>query len=433
MDLPHRHGTRRRPRARARMTTTIVPATVTPDDDRARAAGALYRALHAAPELSGRERETAAMCAAELRAAGAHVLERVGGHGVVGVLRNGDGPVVALRAELAALAVAEATGLPYASNRRTTLGGRQVGVSHACGHDVHLAAVLTAVHQLAESRRAWQGTVVAVLQPAAETGHGAAAMLADGLADRVPAPDVLLAQHVSPDPLGAVTIGAAAMLSSSIALEVTLHGTGGHVAFPGGSVDTVAVLLDVLAAAGDLAGEAGVELTVSAVHGGASHNTLPHVVHAELALRGADARVLDVIADEVCALARHVADRSGCPRPADVERIASFGDVRNDADAARRVHRALVGRRMPTYPLTAPSPASDDVGALAHGLGCPLVYWFLGSTDPHVLEAAAGTRSASGMPSSAPPTNHAPDFAPHPDTVVHAARTLLVAAGAWLT
>ncbi len=415
------------------MTTTTVPEPQTLDDDRARAAQDLYRALHAAPELSGRERETAALGAAHLRAAGADVSERVGGHGVVGVLRNGAGPVVALRAELDALPVTEATGLPYASSRRTTLGGRQVGVSHACGHDVHLAAALSAVDQLATTHDAWSGTLVVLLQADSETGRGAAAMLADGLAARVPAPDVLLAQHVNPDPLGTVTFGATAMLSSSVALAVTLHGTGGHVALPGGGVDTVAVLLDVLAAAGDLAAEAGVELTVSAVHGGASHNTLPHVVHAELTLRGADERVLDVIADEVSALARHVADRSRCPRPAEVSRVASFGDVRNDPDAARRVHRAFVGRRMPTYPLTAPSPASDDVGALAHGLGCPLVYWFLGSADPALLLAAPSSPlGASGQP-AAPPTNHAPDFAPHPQTVEHATRALLVAAGAWLT
>lgn len=413
------------------MTTTAVPDLETLDDDRARTARELYRALHAAPELSARERETAATCAAALTAAGADVTERVGGHGVVGVLRNGAGPVVALRAELDALPVTEATGLPYASSRRTTLGGRQVGVSHACGHDVHVAAVLTAADQLAAMRDAWSGTLVVLLQPEAETGRGAAAMLADDLAAHVPTPDVLLAQHVHPGPLGTVTLGAGAMLSSSVALEVTLHGTGGHVALPGGSVDTVAVLLDVLAAAGDLAAEAGVDLTVSAVHGGASHNTLPHVVHAELTLRGADRRVLDVVADEVSALARHVAERSGCPRPAEVERVASYGEVRNDPDAARRVHRALVGRRVPTYPLTAPSPASDDVGALADGLGCPLVYWFLGVTDPELL--LAGSPGTAAPPALVgPAVIHAPEFAPHPDTVGHATRALLVAAGAWL-
>ena len=272
----------------------------------------------------------------------------------------------------------------------------------------------------------------AVLQPEAETGRGADAMLADGLARHVPTPDVLLAQHVRPEPLGSVVLGATTMLSSSVALAVTLHGTGGHVALTDRSIDTVAVLLDVLAAAGDLAAEAGVELTVSAVHGGASHHTLPHVVHADLTLRGADERVLDVVVHEVSALAKHVAARSGCPRPAQVERIASFGDVRNDPDAARRVHRAFVGRRMPTYPLTVPSPASDDVGRLAHGLRCPLVYWFLGATDPDLLaEGVGGPFGGEPERSPAPPANHAPDFAPHARTVVHATEAMLVAAGAW--
>ncbi|WP_444663879.1 M20/M25/M40 family metallo-hydrolase [Cellulomonas sp. CW35] len=412
------------------MTTTTAPDLATLSDDRAEHARELYRSLHAAPELSGRERETSARALAHLRAAGAGVRARVGGHGVVGVLRNGEGPVVAVRAELDALAVLESTGLPYASSRRTTLGGRQVGVSHACGHDVHVAALLTAVEHLAAARDAWAGTLVAILEPDEESGRGAAAMLADGLARTVPRPDVLLAQHVSPDPLGAVTIGAGAVLSSSVALALTLHGTGGHVAFADDGVDTVAVLLDVLAAAGDLAREAGAELTVSAVHGGASHNTLPHVVRADLVLRGADAHVLGVVADEVGVLARHLADRAGCPRPAEVERVASFGDVRNEPRAAQRVHRALVGRRVPTYVLTRPSPASDDVGALARGLRCPLVYWFLGVSDPALVAEAALDPRASAAP--ALPGNHAPDFAPHPDAVVHATRALLVAAGAWL-
>jgi hippurate hydrolase len=414
------------------VTTTTAPVRTTPGDDRAEAARSLYRELHATPELSGRERETAARAAAHLRVSGALVRERVGGHGVVGVLRNGDGPVVALRAELDGLAVGESSGLPYASSRRTTLGGRQVGVSHACGHDVHIAALLTAVDRLAATRDAWSGTVVALLQPDEESGRGAAAMLADGLAGLVPVPDVLLAQHVSPHPLGAVTFGGATMLSSSVALAVTLHGTGGHVAFSGTGVDTVAVLMDVLVAAGALAREAGVVLTVSSVHGGASHNTLPQTVRADVALRGADGRVLAVVAEELGVLARHVAARAGCPRPADVELVASFGDVRNDPAAAGRVHAALAGQGVPTYLLTGPSPASDDVGGLAAGLGCPLVYWFLGASDPDLIGPGSLARLGSGAPPVGVPANHAPDFAPHPDTVVHATRALLVATGAWL-
>lgn len=413
------------------MTADVSASTPPPRVD-APAAGALYRELHAAPELSGHERETAARGAAHLRAAGAVVHERVGGHGVVGVLRNGDGPVVALRAELDALAVTEDTGLPYASTRRTTLGGRQVGVSHACGHDVHLAGLLAAVDALATARNAWSGTLVVLLQPDEERGRGAAAMLADGLADLVPAPDALLAQHVSPGPLGAVTFGADVMLSASLALRVTLHGMGGHVAFPGAGVDTVAVLLEVLGAAGDLAREAGVQLTVSAVHGGTSHNTLPHTVRADLALRGADRPVLDVVAQEIEVLAQHIGATAGCPRPADIERVSAFADVRNDPVAAQRVYRALAAHRVPTYLLTRPSPASDDVGLLARGLGSPLVYWFLGVDDPALLDHEALARLGAGDIPAGLPTNHSPNFAPHPDTVVHAAGALLVAARAWL-
>lgn len=393
----------------------------------------LYRELHRMPELSGRERETAALVAARLVDSGAQVRTRVGGHGVVGVLSNGPGPVVALRAELDGLAVAESTGLPYASDRRTSLDGRQVGVSHACGHDVHMAAVLSAVEHLAATRAQWQGTVLTVFQPAQESGKGAAAMVADGLFEREPAPHVLLAQHVRPDPLGVITLTSGAMLTSSVTLTVTVHGTGGHVGATHGTVDVVAVLLDLLATARDLASDAGVSFAVSAVHGGASQNTYPQTVRADVALRGDDERALDVLVESVTALARHVSVRSGCPRPVEVAAGTRFGPVRNDPVATERVHHSLVAGGVPTYPLHRPSAAGDDVATLVTAAGCPLVYWFIGAMDPDAFDADALARIGRGERPAGMPANHAPEFAPHLDAVVHATRALLVAAEPWLT
>lgn len=157
----------------------------------------LYKHLHAHPELSFQEQATAALVAAELRSAGFTVVEGVGGYGVVGVLRNGEGPTLMLRTDLDALPVVEQTGLAYASKvRATEMTGQDVGVMHACGHDMHMTVVLGAARELSQRREQWRGTLMVIGQPAEERGSGARAMLADGLFERFPVPDYNLGVHV---------------------------------------------------------------------------------------------------------------------------------------------------------------------------------------------------------------------------------------------
>src|SRR4051795_12198339 len=200
----------------------------------------LYRDVHAHPELSMQERRTAAKAAERLQAAGYVVTIGVGGTGVVGLLANGDGPTVMLRADMDALPIREATGLPYASTATATdPSGDEVGVMHACGHDMHVTWLAGATALLAGARDTWHGTVLAVFQPAEETAQGAQAMIDDGLFDRFPKPEVILGQHVMPAPAGALGYRRGTTQPAANSLEVRLFGRGAHGSMPESSVDPV--------------------------------------------------------------------------------------------------------------------------------------------------------------------------------------------------
>lgn len=201
---------------------------------------ALYIDLHRHPELSFQETRTAGIAAGHLRDLGLDVHEGIGVTGVVGVLANGSGPVVWLRADMDALPVKEETGLAYAS---TATGvdpdGNVVPVMHACGHDMHVTAMIGAVEKLVSDRDAWKGTVVVVIQPAEEYGAGARAMLDDGALRRFPKPDVVLGQHVTPLPAGVIGVRPGPQMSASDGLQVVMHGRGGHGSRPHATIDPV--------------------------------------------------------------------------------------------------------------------------------------------------------------------------------------------------
>ena len=200
----------------------------------------LYEDLHANPELSFAEHRTAAEVARRLEALGLEVATGVGRTGVVGVLRNGDGPTALLRADFDALPVLEQTGLDYASTKRgTDSDGNDVPVMHACGHDMHVTCLIGALDLLAHARESWSGTVLAVFQPAEEVGAGAQAMVDDGLFERFGTPDVCLGQHVFPFPAGTVGWISGPSMSAADGLRVTLFGRGAHGSQPENSVDPV--------------------------------------------------------------------------------------------------------------------------------------------------------------------------------------------------
>lgn len=310
-----------------------------------REAAAFYIDIHAHPELSGAEARTADKLAGRLRRDGFQVSSKVGGHGVVGVLRNGPGPTVLLRAELDALPVEEETGLPYASRQvATSAGGRTVPVMHACGHDLHLACLAGAAAQLAADREQWSGTLAVVGQPAEETLEGAHAMLAAGLYDRTGRPDVVLAQHTAPFPAGMLAYAAGPVLAGSVSLEVTILGRGGHAATPHLTVDPVVIaaavvlrLQTVVSREVDPAEQ--VVLTVGSLRAGETGNVIPGEAVIGLTVRAYATATLDRVVAAVTRIVRAECAASGADRDPRI-RVVSSSPVNLPTAEATAVVRA---------------------------------------------------------------------------------------------
>ncbi|MBW1640469.1 amidohydrolase [Microbacterium resistens] len=397
---------------------------------------ALFIDLHRHPELSFQETRTASIAAGHLRDLGLDVTEGIGVTGVIGVLRNGDGPVVWARADMDALPVTELTGLPYAS---TATGldaeGHTVGVMHACGHDMHVTAMIGAVEQLVASKDEWSGTLVVVIQPAEEFGAGARAMLDDGALDRFPRPDVVIGQHVTPLPAGVIGVRPGPQMSASDGLTVTLHGRGGHGSRPHSTVDPV-----VMAAATVMRLQTVVSrevdphdlavVTVGSIHAGTKNNIIPAEATLELSLRYPDEVLREKVLASVERIVRAEALASGATAEPTIETLHTLPATINDADAAERAigaFRSAFGEDNVIDPGL--FTGSEDVSWFARDAGVPLVFWFWGGIDPARFAEAV----ASGTLDSAIATNHSPYFAVeiHP-TIEVGVKALTVAAREFL-
>ncbi|WP_242354123.1 MULTISPECIES: M20 family metallopeptidase [unclassified Anaeromyxobacter] len=396
----------------------------------------LYTDLHAHPELSMQETRTAGIAAERLRAAGYEVTAGLGKTGVVGLLRNGDGPTVMLRADMDALPVEELTGLPYASKATSTdRDGKVVPVMHACGHDVHVAWLAGAATLFGRAREAWRGTLLAVFQPAEEIAAGAQAMIDDGLFTRFPKPAVVLGQHVMVGSAGVLGWRAGVMTSAGDSLQIRLFGRGAHGSMPQASIDPVVmaaatVLRLQTIVSRELAATEAAVVTIGALQAGTKENVIPEDALIKLNVRtfdeGVRARVLAAIARIVNAEAA----ASGAPRPPEITPLDRYGAVRNDPEATRRV----VASFQRTFPAervreVEPTSASEDFGCFGAEWHVPSVFWFVGGTDP---EAYRRARDAGRMGDL--PTNHNPRFAPvlHP-TLRTGVEAAVAAAMAWLS
>jgi amidohydrolase len=281
----------------------------------------LYRDVHQHPELSLQEHRTAGKAAERLQAAGYEVTTGVGGTGVVGVLANGDGPTVMLRADMDALPVKEASGLEYASTATATdPAGNEVPVMHACGHDMHVAWLAGATALLASARDAWKGTVLAVFQPAEETAQGARAMIDDGLFDRFPKPQVILGQHVMPAPAGAIGFRPGTTQAAADSLEVRLFGRGAHGSMPESSVDPVVmaaatVLRLQTIVSREIAASQAAVVTIGALQAGTKDNVIPDEALLKLNVRTFDEQVRTHVLDAIKRIVEAEATASGAPRP----------------------------------------------------------------------------------------------------------------------
>ena len=264
-----------------RDASVITSALPGPTDDLLRKLEVAYRDLHANPELSMQEHRTSIIAAAWLRDQGYDVTDGVGATGVVGLLRNGDGPVVLLRADMDALPIKESTGLAYASDKTgTDRFGQATSIAHSCGHDMHVAWLMGATRILAENRNLWHGTVMAVFQPGEETGQGARAMIEDGMVKRFPKPEVTLAQHVMPLSAGQIGWRTGTILSAGDSWEVTLFGRGAHGSMPQKSIDPVvmaasAVMRLQTVVSREVAMTDSAVVTVGTMSAGMSENVIP--------------------------------------------------------------------------------------------------------------------------------------------------------------
>lgn len=366
----------------------------------------LYRHLHAHPELSMQEHETAALLRDRLRDLGWSVRE-VGGTGLVAVLENGAGPVVGFRADTDGLPVQEDTGLEYASTvRRSLPDGTVVPAMHACGHDMHMTWALGLAELLLTRRGEWRGTVVLLLQPGEETAAGAAAMVADGVWEGTPHPEVVLGQHVSPDSAGAIRLASGPAMAMADSWEVVVRGRGGHGSRPDATIDPILLGAHMVVrlqsvTAREVPAQAAAVVTVATFHGGLKENIIPSEARFTVNVRTLDPGVRESLLAALRRVITAEAEASGAPEP-QIRELYTFPLLHNDEEQTERTVRVLrdtVGEDAVT--VSTAQMGSEDFGHLPDAIGVPGVYWFVGGSDPERADADEPV-----------PGNHSPHFAP---------------------
>lgn len=372
------------------------------------------------------EHATAERIEQELTAVGLSPM-RVGGTGVVVVIKNGPGTTVLARADTDALPVTEDTGLEYSSE--------VPGVMHACGHDMHAAALLGAVRVMNESRDAWSGTYIAVFQPGEETAAGAQAMLDDGLYDLVPRPDVALSQHVMVAEAGTIGTIPGPVLSAADSIRVTLHGRGAHGSMPHTSVDPVVLAASIVLRLQTIVSrevEPGhfAVVTVGALNAGSTANIIPDRAELLLNIRTYEPQVRELVIAAIERIVRGECEAAGTPEPPKFEYFDQYPLTSNDAGITATVTRAFEEHFGSDRVYTAnPVTASEDFSRLPDAFGAPYAYWTVGSVELQRYRDAV----ARGAVAKEIPANHSPHFAPLEDpTLLTAARAQVVAAMAFL-
>jgi len=381
-----------------------------------------YMHLHRSPELSRHEEQTAAFVTGELRKLGYSVTEHVGKYddgvqafGVVAILENGPGPRLLIRTDMDALPVEEKTGLDYASTVKTTNAqGQQVGVMHACGHDLHMTVFLGTAREMAARKDQWHGTLMLVGQPSEEIVQGAAAMLADRLYERFGRPDFVLAEHDSNDvPAGSISVKGGPLLASATTLTVTVRGIGGHGSRPEAGKDPIVLAAEFVLVAQTIVSrqidpQQPAVLTVGMIQGGTKNNIIPDEVTMGLTLRTYSSSVRDAIVADVRRTAEGLAQAYGIP--ADRMPVVTIGESTpatiNDAALAERVRASASAALGNNRVLEAkPVMGSEDVGAFSIDGKIPAVMFWLGAADPAKLDESL----KSGKPL---PSLHSALFAP---------------------
>ena len=397
---------------------------------------ALYKDIHAHPELSMQETRTAGIAAERLRGARYDVTAGIGKTGVVGLLRNGDGPTVMLRADMDALPVQEETGLPYASTATSSdREGKTVPVMHACGHDMHVACLVGATTLLAKARDTWRGTLMAVFQPAEETAEGALAMVNDQRFRHFPKPDVVLGQHVMVAPAGTLGGRTGVITSAADSFQIRMFGRGAHGSMPQASIDPVVMAASTVlrlqtVVSREIAPTDAAVVTIGSLQAGTKENVIPDEAVIKLNVRTFDEGVRSRVLTAITRIVNAEASASGASRAPEITALDRYSMVKNDAVATERVveafRRHFTRERVVEAQATS---ASEDFGSFGTHWGAPSVFWFIGGTDRAVYDKATAAGRVAEIP-----TNHNPRFAPviHP-TLETGVEALMVATHAWLS
>ena len=387
----------------------------------------IYRDFHRNPELSLQETATAAKLADRLQALGFEVTTGVGKLGVVGVLKNGAGPVVMLRTEMDALPVEEKTGLPFASVvKAKNAAGETVPVMHACGHDVHMTAWIGTAMTLAADRASWKGTLVMIAQPAEEVGRGAKAMLDDGLFTRFPRPDAMIAVHdIDALPAGTVGVAAGPVYASADSVDLVVFGRGGHGARPASTVDPIVIASKIVVSLQTLVSRENEPLqpavvTVGSFHAGTKHNIIPDSAHLQLSVRAYDPGVRDKLLAGIRRIAEAEAQAALAPKPPEMTVSESLPVTVNDPALTSRVAAALRRALGESRVVEGIRLMSSEDFSLFGQAGVPTLDMEIGATPAAVLERAR----KEGTPV---PTLHSSLFAPDAQPTVTTAIETLVA------
>ena len=392
----------------------------------------VYKDIHTHPELSGREERTASIIAKELRAAGCQVTEHVGkyenpklkGYGVVGVMKNGDGPIVLVRTDMDALPVEEDTGLPYASKAVATNDeGKQVHVMHACGHDAHMAAFIGTARALAKLKDQWHGTIVFVAQPAEEIGTGARALLKDGLYEKFGQPNFALGFHDKADlQTGHIGVTDGYTSANVDSVDVTVRGVGGHGAYPHKTKDPIVLAAEIINGWQTIVSRENnpfdpVVITVGSIHGGTKHNIIPDEVKMQLTVRTYKAKVRERVLADIDRIAKGCAAAAGIP--ADLAPIVTVSKDQicpatyNNSELTKRlvaVWKKSLGDE--NVEMVDPTMGGDDFSEYSlpdHSIAA--VYFHFGAVEP--AKIAEYKQEGKELP-----TLHSTKFAPVPEPTI---------------
>jgi len=395
---------------------------------------AIYKDLHQHPELSMQEVRTARIVADYVEKLGYEVARNVGVTGVVAVLRNGAGPTEMLRADMDALPMAEATGLPYASTvSAKDEDGVEVGVAHSCGHDMHVTWLMGVARLMAEHRDAWHGTLMAVFQPGEEVARGARSMMDDGMTQRFPKPDVILGQHVMVGAAGTVGYRSGTILSAGDSLKVKLFGRGSHGSQPQTSIDPVIMAASTTLrlqtiVSREISPRDSAVLTVGALQAGTKENIIPDDATLKLNVRTFDEDVREYMLGAIRRICCAECAASNAPRDPEFTTLSSYPLTVNDAATHARLLAAFEAHFGERVYETQPAAASEDFSVFGREWKVPYAFWFVGGTDPEVFRRAVAAKRINEIPS-----NHSPKFAPVIEPTLRTGlEAMLCAAGVWL-